>query len=211
MTLVATSRGAGALSRLWRVIAVTGVAALAGAVALREVGASRRLAPPEYGRLPAFSLTDQDSRPVSLDSLRGVVWVADFVLTRCAGQCPLMSQQMARLAEEFRAWPSVRFVSFSVDPDYDRQEVLAGYAKRYAAAGDRWLFVTGEKAQLWRLCQDGFRLAVGPGEADSPEPLTHSVRLALVDGEGVVRGYYDATDTAQLKRLRADLKRLAHG
>lgn len=193
--------------RRWAALAIVSLAAVA--LILKEAAASRpRASPPSFGRVPAFSLTDQEGRPVSLDALRGSVWVAGFIFTRCAGQCPLITQEMARLAEEFRSVPSVRFVSFSVDPDYDRPAVLADYATHQRAATDRWAFVTGAQAEVWALCRDGFRLAVGENPADASEPVTHSLRLVLVDGEARIRGYYDAGEPDRLARLREDLKAL---
>src|SRR3989338_1151105 len=74
---------------------------------------------PTYCEVPMFSLVDQDGQIVTRSSLEGSVWVADFIFTRCAGQCPLMSQRMAMLQEAFVRLPQVRCISFSVDPAYD--------------------------------------------------------------------------------------------
>ena len=43
--------------------------------------------------------------------------------------------------------------------------------------------------------------AVADGDAAGGGTITHSVRLVLVDRGGAIRGYYDATDDAQMKRL----------
>ena len=189
------------------------LAPIAGAVVVGMVFTVLRTArahvvPPTYGEVPAFVLIDQDGQPVSTDTLRGSVWVADFIFTRCAGQCPLMSAQMARLARALRHHRSVKLVSFTVDPEWDTPPVLADYAKSYGASGDQWSFVTGDPQELFQLCQDGFRLAVAEGGGTTEEPITHSVRWVLVDPTGQIRGYYDATDATQLARLRRDLRRL---
>ena len=57
-----------------------------GAVALSC--ASRRPAPPVLSTLPAFSLTDQDGRPFSLEQMKGRPWIVDFIFTHCANTCP---------------------------------------------------------------------------------------------------------------------------
>ena len=163
---------------------------------------------PTYGRVPAFALVDQEGRSVSRDTLLGSVWIADFIFTRCAGQCPMMSAQMARLAATFSHDASVRLVSFTVDPEWDTPPVLARYAEAQGAAGTRWSFVTGDSAQLRRLCQEGFQLSAADGAGTPEEPIAHSVRLVLVDRQGIIRGYYDATDAAAVKRLVRDLRKL---
>ena len=161
---------------------------------------------PDFGQVPAFSLLDQERRSVSLDALAGSVWIADFIFTRCAGQCPIMSAQMARLQQEFTHEPGLRLVSFTVDPSHDTPETLALYASQYKAAGS-WSFLTGEPDAVTALAQEGFRLGVSE-EGSAAEPITHSVRLVLVDQQGHIRGYYDATDAQAVVRLREDARLL---
>ena len=209
---------------------------VAGAVILAAVGAvltaassrtfAHRSAPalPDYGRLPDFSLTAQDGQPITRGRLLGSVWIADFIFTRCAGQCPLMSAQMAKLQQAFGGAPGVRLVSFSVDPSHDTPEILSAYAARSGVAADRWVLVTeagnrrgnpvgdakgttGPLTTVAVLARQGFHL--GLGEGGSPEePITHSVRLVLVDQRGAVRGYYDATEAEAMRRLQDDARAL---
>ena len=159
------------------------------------------------GQLPDFALTDQGGEAVTRQSLAGFVWVADFIFTRCAGQCPLMSSQMATLQEQFRDVTDLRLMSFTVDPAYDTPEVLAAYARHYGAVSPRWRFLTGDREAIWRLARDGCKLGVSE-ECTAEEPITHSVRLVLVDQQGHLRGSYDATDEGALRRLRSDARRL---
>ena len=164
---------------------------------------------PVYGTVPAFSLIDQAGRPFDGGSLRGAVWVADFVFTRCSGQCPMMTAQMQRLAAVFSREPSMRFVSISVDPEHDTPETLARHLRASGVPDDsRWAWLTGPREEVWRLCQEGFRLALAEDPANAEEPITHSVRLVLVDQQGEVRGYYDATDQAAVSRLQRDARQL---
>lgn len=163
---------------------------------------------PTYGQVPPFELMNQLGQPVSLEQLRGHVWVADFIFTRCAGQCPMLSQQMAQLASVVAAHQTVKLVSFTVDPEWDRPEVLATYAQAYDASHDRWWFLTGKRQTIQWLCQQGFRLAIADGQGTLEEPITHSARMVLVDQHGVIRGYYDATDSTAQTQLRKDMEAL---
>ena len=194
-------------ARTTRIFAVLVMALLVWSVAARHL-AVQRLAPARVqGRVPDFTLTDEGGRTVTRASLAGSVWIADFIFTRCAGQCPLMSSQMAVLQRTFERLPGVRLVSFTVDPEHDTPPVLAAYAARYGAAQGRWRFLTGSREAVWRLAREGFRLGVGDG-GSTQEPITHSVRLILVDQAGDIRGTYDATDAAAVQRLRANVRRL---
>lgn len=162
---------------------------------------------PDMGVVPTFSLIADDGTPIRREDLDGHVWIANFIFTRCAGQCPMMSAEMARLQAALHALPTVRFISFSVDPSHDTPEVLRDYAQRYEADSARWRFVTGDAEAITQLAEQGFHLGVSP-TGTAREPITHSLRFALVDQRGHVRGYYEATDADAMQRLRAHAQAL---
>jgi protein SCO1/2 len=185
--------------------------------ALRSVGAAflvfAACAPtkkddlPRFGRLPEFSLQDHRGHPATLAGLKGQIWVADFIFTRCGGACPAMTARMARLRREVP--DEVAFVSFTVDPANDTPEVLARYAANFKA-DPRWRFVTGPQKDLYALSTDGFKLAameVPPAEqeAGGDGPFLHSSKFVLVDRFGDIRGYYDSTDEDEVKKLATDI------
>ena len=157
---------------------------------------------PSYHALPAFTFTNQDGQPVTLDDLKGKVWLADFVYTTCPGPCPLITAHMARLQQKLP--PDVRLVSFSTDPANDTPAILKAYAKKFGA-GDRWKFVTGPKEQVYDLINHGFLLAI---DAPPGAPIIHSTRIALVDKSGNIRGFYDGTTEESDGQILADTNTL---
>jgi protein SCO1/2 len=89
---------------------------------------------------------------------------------------------MARLQDTFAAEPDVRLVSITVDPAYDTPEVLTRYAQSFAAQPQRWLFLTGDKATIYRLVREGFRLGLIDSQESvqsSAVPAAAGVRHAL--------------------------------
>ncbi len=174
---------------------------------------SRRLKPlPVYGRVPEFSLIERSGRPLGLSDLQGKIWIADFIFTNCQGTCPLMSSQMSALQISLDRADDVLLVSFSVDPERDTPEVLSAYADHYRAKQGQWLFLTGEKGAIYRLSKEGFHLGVGDNfdrNPDAPDimdlPIVHSLRFALVDRQGQIRGYYHSTDTQLHQRILTDV------
>jgi protein SCO1/2 len=161
---------------------------------------------PRLGRLVEFELTERSGQPITKRDLRGCIWVADFIFTSCAGPCPRMTAAMARLQAALVDLPDVRLVSFSVDPERDTPRVLRQYADRYRADPQRWLFLTGDFAVIRKVAVEGFKL----GSVD--DPILHSTRFAVVDGEGVIRGYYDSEEADVIDRLAADIRTLGrHG
>lgn len=156
---------------------------------------------------PAFKLTDQDGRTVSLDDLKGKAWVVDFIFTRCPGPCPLMTSKMVELTKSVTS-PNLRFISISVDPLHDKPAVLKQYAKERKATDPRLHFLTGEGKDIYQLVQNGFKLTAQP--ASETSPILHDEHFLLVDPAGNVRGAYDSTDSSAMARLIADATTLAN-
>lgn len=113
-----------------------------------------------FGIVPEFTLRERSGTLVTKADLLGKVWVADFIFTRCADECPLVSQRMARLQAAFATQAAFRLVSITVDPEHDTPEVLSRYAANFGAEAQRWLFLTGDKTAIYRLVRAGFRLGV---------------------------------------------------
>ncbi|MEO8900183.1 MAG: SCO family protein [Polyangiaceae bacterium] len=150
---------------------------------------------------PAFSLQDQRGNTVSRESLLGHVWIGDFIFTTCQTQCPLLTAKMVLLQRQLTE-PSLRFVSFSVDPAHDTPEALLHYAKTWNAAESRWDLLHTEQSSLSAISQ-GMRVTVAPTN-DAKSPILHTSLFFLVDPTGGVRGVYDSNDSDAVKQLRSD-------
>src|SRR6476619_3026785 len=87
----------------------------------------------------AFALTERSGRTVTDKDLRGTVWVASFIFTRCNGPCPQVTSTVAQLQAEFKDVPGVKFVTFTVDPTRDDLAALREYANIRRADPERWL------------------------------------------------------------------------
>jgi protein SCO1/2 len=133
-------------------------------------------------------MKDQTGAAFSNEDLRGKVWIADFIFTRCQGPCPLMTAHMKQLADDLKDAPDARFVSFTMDPKYDRPAVLAKYAEPFGVPAERWRFVTCDVPHdMEAVSIAGFKLA---GDA-TEGAVIHSARFILVDRAGQIRGYFD--------------------
>jgi protein SCO1/2 len=160
--------------------------------------------------VPPFALTERSGRTVTNRDLSGKIWVADFIYTTCPGPCPVITSGMARLQDAVAHDPQVQLVSFTVDPQTDTPAVLAKYADQFGADPNRWWFLTGPEKPLDDLIQNGFLQVV---QDNSGQPLqegqykvTHSTYLALVDGDGNVRGFYSGIGTDGRSDLLRDIK-----
>jgi protein SCO1/2/putative membrane protein len=153
-----------------------------------------------FGEVPDFRLVDASGRTVTRKDLLGAPWVANLFFTSCAGPCPRLEGDIRRFLYDPLAKTRVRLVSISVDPVHDTPEVLGEYATSFTAEPDRWLFLTGDEAQVDALARDGFKLPLERGAPPAASEtdrlgerleLTHSTRLVVIDSEGRIAGYYE--------------------
>src|SRR5262245_18540888 len=147
---------------------------------------SRSTPLPIYGDAPDFHLTNQLNQIVSLADLRGHVWVADIIFTRCAGPCLQMTRKMKALQDGLAEHPSVRLISLTADPAFDTPAVLNQYAARFGSKPGQWQFLTGPKQDVYRLAIDGLKLAVqeNPDAKADDSQFIHSTRFVLLDKKG---------------------------
>lgn len=158
--------------------------------------------------LPEFEFPECMGGTVSRDSLKGHRWLANFIFTRCAGPCPLMTRDISELQRQVgKSNADFRFVTFSVDPVYDTVEVLRKYAETFQADHARWKFVTGNEEAIHDLIRRGFTQYVQPNLGDLRKPgfeVAHSNRAVLVNENGIPVGSFVMTipgDVAKLRRI----------
>lgn len=151
--------------------------------------------------IPQFEFVSQDGSVFGSAQLSGKPYVASFIFTRCQTACPLISQRLAELQKQFAdGGLPVRLVSFSVDPSYDRPEVLRSFAGNYKQNPKVWNFVTSrsesESSGYLGFIESAFAVAVSDGSNSEPQTamnIAHSEKLLLVDASGQLRGVFSAT------------------
>ena len=151
---------------------------------------------------PIFQLVDQDNIIFTDQEFYGKITVLDFMFTQCMGPCPVMSNNMKTLYEDFRENPNVQFVSITVDPENDDQKILKDYSRIQGVDDSRWSFLTGNIDSIKNICQDGFLLF-----ADNL-PAGHSVKFILIDDKKRIRKYYNGMDLNEIRIIREDIKNL---
>src|SRR5687768_15432510 len=161
---------------------------------------------PVLGTLPDFRLVDQQGQAFGGAELRGYVWVAGFIFTRCPTICPAITARMAKVQHRARGIePSFRLVSFSVDPAHDTPARLDEFARRYRASPRMWKMLTGPLDTMKATVEEGLKIAMGnpQGETDFAS-LFHGTHFVLVDQQLRIRGYYDSNAADVEDRLLHD-------
>jgi protein SCO1/2 len=177
------------------------------AAAVAALGCRRSAELPVLGTLSSFDLINESAAPLGSAQLRGKVWIAGFMFTRCPTICPRITRRMRQLQQRAaNDGRSVQLVSFSVDPENDTPAVLRKYAQQYEADLSSWSFLTGELETVKRTVADGFKLAL-EGQADASAPdfgILHGSHLVLVDRELRIRGYYASSEEERMRQLLQD-------
>jgi cytochrome oxidase Cu insertion factor (SCO1/SenC/PrrC family) len=131
--------------------------ALTAAVAFGVQAQQAKLSPAEREAKAREYFTDtrlktQADRTVRFysDALKGKVVLMNFVFTQCGDACPLITAKLVQAKKELgdAFGREVRFVSISIDPEHDRPQDLAKFARKFDAVHPEWLFLTGEPANV---------------------------------------------------------------
>jgi len=164
-----------------------------------------------FGWVQDFSLINQEGQTFGLKELKGNYWLTNFIFTRCAGPCPIISSKMAGLQKEYGKFEGLKFVSFSVDPEYDQPSVLKKYAERYGALKDRWFFLTGKRDEVYNLIRGSFHLPTDEPNDDhdtNDMEILHSLHFVLVDPRAEIKGYFNSNDPEAMGDLKLQLNSL---
>jgi len=113
-------------------------------------------------------LYDQDGRAVRFysDVLQGNVVVVNFIFTRCTEACPLLTRRMNGVRRDLgdRFGREVRFVSISVDPEFDTPQEMRRFAEKQEAAYTGWTWLTGKKEDVDRVLAKLGEVVASPGD-----------------------------------------------
>lgn len=170
-----------------------------------------------FHTVPDFSLVNQDHDTISKSSMEGKIYVADFFFTTCPSICPIMTNNMVKIQHAFEGVENFALVSHTVNPDYDKEDILNEYAAKMHADTKNWHFLTGTKDAIYSTAFHGYFANAGEDEL-APGGFLHSEYFILVDDKGRVRsgydkqgnpkGVYDGTNDRDVLQLINDIKLL---
>lgn len=168
-------------------------------------------------KIPDFKFVNQNNDTISNKDYQGKVYVVEFFFSTCPSICPVMNTNMLKVEEVFKNENDFGIASFTIDPEHDTPQVLKEYADSYGVEHPHWNFLTGNKKDILKLSNDGFKLYA----AESPEAeggFEHSGMFALIDKEGNVRSridkngnpiiYYNGLEEEGIQMLIEDVKKL---
>jgi protein SCO1 len=169
-----------------------------------------------------FEFTNQHNEQVSLEDLKGEVWLAQFVFTNCTTVCGPMMFNMSKVQHELieNDVEDYKIVSFSVDPDFDTPEVLQEYLDRFAASPEdkeqkwdesKWEMLTGyTQEEIAEISAKSFKMPVAayPDSSSEAGQVLHGVLFSLVNQEGKVVKSYNGVEDVPYEQIVDDMKAL---
>lgn len=215
-------------TKIWQALAVACLLAHGSSAGAAELPRTSEYdyEPPVAGTylLPAIKpaadgdVIDVTGSPVRLRELtRNRITVMSFIYTRCASAkaCPYATgvlMQLHRLSAEDKVLANnLRLVSMSFDPVNDTPKRMAMYSQlaeeRPGAAP--WRFVTTRSQEQLRPILEGYGQAVDKKKnpLDPTGPLNHTLRVFLIDSDGLIRNIY-SSGTLDPRLVLADIKTL---
>ena len=114
-----------------------------------------------------------------------------------------MNREMARVAKINKGNRLLRFLSITVDPEYDRLDVLKTYSKNYVSENEKWDFLTGDKDLIYSIAKEDF-LVDAFRDTTQKVNFIHSPMIILLDSQKRIRGYYDSTGGNEKMNLLTD-------
>jgi protein SCO1 len=161
-------------------------------------------------QVQSFQYTNQDGEKVSLEDLKGDVWVADFIFTSCETVCPPMTAHMTELQNRIEAEGlDAKIISFSVDPVIDTPEKLKEFAQSYSISFENWSFLTGyTQKDIENFAMESFKTIVQ--KPSNNDQVIHGTSFYLIDQNGVVMKDYSGVDNPPYGQIITDIKALVN-
>ena len=145
---------------------------------------------PMDSKAPAFALTDQNGKQVSLASLRGKVVLLTFLDPVCTSDCPQIAQEFKGTDQVLGAKSrNVELVAIVANPLYRSMAYTRAFdAQERLTKVPNWLFLTGSLAQLqqaWKNYAIAAQILPGGGM------IAHSDVAYIIDSAGYTRNELD--------------------
>ena len=152
-----------------------------------------------------FSLTNQNGNNITNKDYENKIYVVDFFFTSCPSICPIMTNNMVKIQDEFISNDDIMLLSMSVTPDIDNVQVLKKYAIEKEVNDSKWNITTGSKKHIYELARKSYFAVVEQGDGGLQD-FIHTPNFILIDTKKQIRGIYDGTDDDEISRLIKDIK-----
>lgn len=157
-----------------------------------------------------FEYDNQRGEMVSLEDLKGTVWLSTFIFTNCETVCPPMTFNMSDIQEMLseKGIEDYKIVAFSVDPEVDTPDKLQEYIGNYDVVDEsKWELLTGySQEHISGFAADSFKTLVR--NDPNSNQVIHGTSFYLVDQNGVVVKNYSGNTDVPKEEIVIDVETL---
>lgn len=157
-----------------------------------------------------FSFINQEGKTITNDDIKGKIVVVEYFFATCKGICPKMNENLSKVYQKFKGNKDVMILSHTVDPKKDTVAALKAYSMRFDADPSQWMFLTGDKKELYEMARYSYLISAEDDTAgiSVDQDFIHDKHYILVDHLGRVRGFYDGLELKDIDKLINDIKTL---
>lgn len=167
--------------------------------------------PPQWFEIAKdLAAVNQDNQQVKLSDLRGKVWVVAEFFAICPHCAVRNGEELRKLYDEFGKHPDFHITCISVDPENDKQEKLADYAKALGADSKNWWFLNAGDAKTTHEYLEkelkffGIRQRTDPLDIEANGKYAHDLGFILVDRDFKVIGKWPLADARSEEGKKLD-------
>lgn len=160
------------------------------------------------GTVGSLAAMNQNNEEVDIPKdYKDKIWLAAFIFTNCDTVCPPMTMNMATLQKQAKQEHlDVEFVSFTIDPENDKPDVLKNFAKSFGADETNWNFLTGYDQEVIESFANTSYIAPA-AKLDGSNQFVHSSAIYLMKGTTILEQYEVSADVPYEKIIE-DIKLL---
>lgn len=159
----------------------------------------------KFHKIDDFKLINQYGDTITQATFDNKIYITDFFFTTCQTICPIMTEHMEKIQDQFKNDDEVMLLSHSVTPQIDNVERLNAYAKEHNAIKGKWHLVTGDKKQIYKLARESYFTTKTTGDGGRYD-MVHTENFVLIDKEKRIRGVYDGTNPEEIEEAIEDIK-----
>lgn len=150
-----------------------------------------------FYKVPVIHLKNTSGEAVSEEFGKGQVTVVGYLPEHCLNTCEIVFGQVERVFALIETIPYLNVVTLA--------DKWTGTKENYPQALNTkgWKVLTGSEEEVKIAWNSELKLLT-----EIPHSKTNSLetKLVLIDAEGHIRGYYNASDSEETNRLMAEIK-----
>lgn len=162
-----------------------------------------------------FEFVNQYGDTITQLDVEDKIYVANYFFTTCGSICPIMNTEVKRVHNEFLQDDWLKILSHTVWPEGDSVPNLLEYSIRFDVNPEKWWFLTGSKANLYKMARQSYLVVPDENnpdyeskeeyEEDVKSDFIHTENLVLIDPKHQIRGMYDGTNPDEVSDLIKDI------